>query len=168
MMKLIELASYEQIEQVSELYRVIWNSKDNSIKSRMIKHKSYKRFKGFVILSDENKVLGFSYGYSSLPGQFYHELLAKEFKKDEYQYWLQDCFEFVELAVHPSYRKKGLGTLLIEKLLEDLDNKTAILTTQMDNKSARSLYDSLHWKVLKAPFYPSNTKHPYVIMGKEI
>ena len=168
MMKLLDFASNEIIEQVSELYKEVWNKEDNSIKERIIRHKSYKGFKGYVILNDEDKIIGFSYGYTSLPGQFYHELLAKEFNAEEYQYWLQDCFEIVELAIHSSYRKQGLGKMLMEKLLEDIDNKTAILTTQMENKAACSLYESLHWKVLKAPFYPSNTKQPYVIMGKEI
>ncbi|MEH7383771.1 GNAT family N-acetyltransferase [Bacillus sp. JJ1533] len=168
MVKVLELASKEVLQQVSELYKEVWNSEDNTIKERILKHSSYKGFRGFVILSKEDKVIGFSYGYTSLPGQFYHELLAKEFNSEEYHNWLQDCFEFVELAVHPSYRKQGLGKMLITKLLEDVDNKTTILTTQIDNYSARSLYESLHWKVLKEPFYPSNSKQPYVILGKEL
>ena len=168
MVEILELASNEIIQQVSDLYKEVWKSEDNSIKERIIKHSSYKGYRGFVILSKEDKVIGFSYGYTSLPGQFYHELLAKEFNSEEYHNWLQDCFEFVELSVHPSYRKQGLGKLLSTKLLENLENKTAILTTQNDNNSARSLYESLHWKVLKEAFYPSNSKQPYVIMGKEL
>lgn len=58
--------------------------------------------------------------------------------------------------------------MLITKLLEDVSHKTAILTTQINNYSARSLYKSLGWKVLKEPFYPGNSKQAYVIMGKEI
>ncbi len=168
MVKVLELASNEVIQQVSELYNEVWNSEDNTIKERILKHRSYTGFKGFVILSKEDKVIGFSYGYTSLSGQFYHGLLSKEFNSEEYHNWLQDCFEFVELAVHPSYRKQGLGKMLITKLLDDVDNKTTILTTQIDNYSARSLYESLHWEVLKEPFYPSNSKQPYVIMGKEL
>ena len=168
MVKIIELAENDVIQKVSELYKEIWSSEDDSIKERILKHSSYRGYRGFVILSREDRVIGFSYGYTSLPGQFYHELLAKEFTSEEYQKWLQDCFEFVELAVHPSYRKQGLGKMLITKLLEDVDNRTTILTTQIDNKSARSLYESLQWKVLKEPFYPSSLEHPYVIMGKEL
>lgn len=168
MVKVLELESNEVLQQVSELYKEVWNSEDNSIKERILKHSSYVGFRGLVNLSNEGKVIGFSYGYTSLPGQFYHELLAKEFNSEEYHQWLQDCFEFVELAVQPSYRKRGLGKMLITKLLEAVDNKTTILTTQIDNNSARSLYESLNWKVLKEPFYPSNSKQPYVIMGKKL
>ena len=168
MVRVLALASNEVLHQVSELYKEVWNNEDSSINERILRHSSYKGFRGFVILSKEDKLVGFSYGYTSLPGQFYHELLAKEFNSEEYHIWLQDCFEFVELAVHPSYRKQGLGKLLITKLLEDVENKTSILTTQVMNNSARSLYESLHWKVLKEPFYPGNSKQPYVIMGKEL
>ena len=168
MVKVLELASDEVLQQVSELYKEVWDSEDNSIKERILKHSSYEGFRGFVVLSNKDKVIGFSYGYTSLPGQFYHEILAKEFNSEEYHQCLQDCFEIVELAVQPSYRKKGLGTMLITKLLEAVDNKTAILTPQINNISARSLYESLHWKVLKEPFYPSNSKQPYVIMGKKL
>lgn len=168
MVKVIELESNEVIQKVSELYKEVWNSEDHSIKERIVKHSSYEGFRGFVIQSKEDRVIGFSYGYTSMPGQFYHELLAKEFNSEEYYDWLQDCFEFVELAVHPSYRKQGLGKMLISKLLEGVDNSTTVLTTQINNNSARSLYESLQWKVLKEPFYPSNTKMPYVIMGKKL
>ena len=168
MVKVLELAGNEIVQQVSELYMQVWKSEDLSIKKRILKHSTYEGFRGFIIMTEEDRVIGFAYGYTSLPGQFYHELLAKELNEKEYKLWLQDCFEFVELAVHPSYRKKGYGKMLITKLLEDVDNKTTILTTQMDNTSARSLYESLQWKVLKAPFYPGNSKEPYVIMGKEL
>jgi len=67
-----------------------------------------------------------------------------------------------------AFIKEGYGKMLITKLLEDVNNKNTILTTQMDNTSARSLYESLQWKVLKAPFYPGNSKEPYVIMGIEL
>lgn len=168
MVKVIELASNDVIQKVSELYKEVWYSEDHSIKERILKHSSYEGFRGFVILTEEDRAIGFSYGYTSLPGQFYHELLAKEFTSEEYQEWLQDCFEFVELAVHPLYRKQGLGKMLITKLVEGVDNSTTILTTQINNNSARSLYESLQWKILKEPFYPGNSKQPYVIMGKKL
>jgi ribosomal protein S18 acetylase RimI-like enzyme len=168
MVKVLELANNDVIQQVSELYKEIWNSEDNSIEEQILKHSSYKGFRGFVILSGEDKLIGFSYGYTSLPGQFYHELLAKEFNSEDYRIWLQDCFEFVELAVHPTYRKQGFGKMLITKLLESVNHKTTILTTQSDNNSARSLYESLQWEVLKESFYPSDSKQIYVIMGKEL
>lgn len=168
MVKVLELASNELLQQVSALYQMVWKNDDNSIKESIQKHRSYEGVRGFVVLSEEDNVIGFSYGYTSLPGQFYHELLAKEFNSEECQKWLSNCFEYVELVVHPSYRKQGMGKKLITKLLENVENETAILTTQVDNTPARSLYEALHWEVIKDSFYPSDSKQRYVIMGKEI
>ncbi|MGE6256924.1 GNAT family N-acetyltransferase [Heyndrickxia sporothermodurans] len=91
-----------------------------------------------------------------MPGQYYNNLLEKDFHLEEKHKWLNHCFEFVEVAIHPSYRKQGLG------------KNTAILTTQVNNIAARSLYESLNWKVLKEPFFPSDKNNPFGIMGKEL
>jgi ribosomal protein S18 acetylase RimI-like enzyme len=167
MVKIVPLTSNNDVlQQASELHKDVWNNE--AIKERIIKHSSYKGFTGMAMLSKEEQVIGFSYGYTSLPGQYYHELLAKEFHPEEYHYWFQDCFEVVELAVHASYRKQGVGTTLMTKLLENVDHQTTILNTQSSNNIARALYTSLQWKVLKEPFYPDSLKQPYVIMGKEL
>ncbi|WP_369903547.1 hypothetical protein [Bacillus manliponensis] len=59
---------------------------------------------------------------------------------------------------------KGLGTKLHNKLLENVPNKTSILTTQVDNDIARRIYNKLNWIDVKEPFYLGETA--YVIMGK--
>jgi len=63
------------------------------------------------------------------------------------------------------WRRTGLGEQLAVQLLEGSRNKTAILTTQTDNKPARTLYQKLDWVVDKEEFYPGDIA-PYVIMGK--
>ncbi|WP_243300470.1 GNAT family N-acetyltransferase [Bacillus litorisediminis] len=151
------------LKTIDDLYRQVWN---HSIKERLIKHSSYKGYRGYVIISDKEEVLGFSYGYSSLSGQYYHDLLSKELGPIGYEKWLKDCFEFVELAVHPSHRHLGYGKLLVNRLLKEVNNKTTVLTTQVYNKPVRNLYQGLGWVVIKEPFIPNNDSSPYVIMGK--
>ncbi|GGN54265.1 GNAT family N-acetyltransferase [Oceanobacillus indicireducens] len=168
MVKIMGLTNDEQFQQAATLYEEIWKDNDHSIEERIQKHSSYSGFRGLAILSNEGSMIGFSYGYTSLPTQFYHNLLAEELNALEYQRWLKDCFEFVELAIHPSYRNRGFARLLATKLVEAVENKTAILTTQVDNHPARTLYKSLGWKDIKEPFFPGNSKQAYVIMGKEL
>lgn len=158
----------ENLEQIVDLYHAVWKNEDPLIKQRIQKHSTYQGFKGVIALHRTGEVTGFSYGYVSLPGQYYNQLLSKEFKPDEKQKWLEDCFELVELAVHPSYRKQGIGKLLVSKLLEDAHTKTAVLTTQINNVPARRLYESLGWRSLKEPFFPNNQNDPYVIYGKQL
>jgi ribosomal protein S18 acetylase RimI-like enzyme len=159
----IDMTNENRIKSIDNLYREVW---DYSIKERLIKHSSYPGFSGFVCLSDNEEFVGFTYGYSSLPGQYYHDILAKELDSTGYALWLSNCFELVELVVHPSYRNQGYAKWLVTELLKDVQNKTTILTTQVNNQSARHLYQALDWTTVKEPFFPSNDGTPYVIMGK--
>lgn len=153
------------LESIDSLYRQVWNQ---SIKERLKKHMKYDGFRGYIMKSDDEEISGFSYGYTSQAGQYYHDLLANELGPIEYEKWLEDCFEFVELAVHPNHRNQGYGTILIHELLKDVTNKTTVLTTQVNNRSARSLYQRLGWLVVKEPFIPSKNDSSYVIMGKTL
>ncbi|MED4018778.1 GNAT family N-acetyltransferase [Sutcliffiella cohnii] len=163
-MKILPIKQDEKLlGKIDSLYMDIWN---HSIKERLIKHSSYEGFRGYVIISDDEEVLGFSYGYTSLSGQYYHELLSKELEPKEYEKWLTDCFELVELAVHPARRKQGFGKFLVNELLRGVDNKTSLLTTQVSNHPARKMYENLGWVVVKESFLPNVDSSPYVIMGE--
>ncbi|MCM3237621.1 GNAT family N-acetyltransferase [Heyndrickxia oleronia] len=122
--------------RVLKIDKQVWN---HSIKERLIKHSNYKGFRDYVINSVEGDIIGFSYGYTSSPGQYYHDLISNEVSQIEYDKWLVDCFEFVELAVHPLYRNQGYGKLLINELLRGVKNRTVVLTTQSNDQSAHNL-----------------------------
>ncbi|SET54376.1 Ribosomal protein S18 acetylase RimI [Salinibacillus kushneri] len=159
----------EKIQKIANLYQNVWQSEDNdSIYERFLRHSTYEGYKGLVVVNGYGEIAGFAYGYTSLPGQYYNGLLAKELDSIERKKWLGDCFEFVELAVDSNYRKQGFGRLLVRNLLEGLVHKTAILTTQVHNHSARHFYEGLDWEVVKEPFFPSEKSEPFVIMGKEL
>lgn len=51
-------------------------------------------------------------------------------------------------------------------LLLGVDNKTAVLTTQVTNTAAQSLYTGLGWTVIKNAFILNKTEAPFMIMGK--
>jgi len=159
----IVVTDENRLETMDNLYRKVW---DYSIRERLIKHSSYPGFRGYLCITDKEEIVGFTYGYSSLTGQYYHDILAKELDSTGYTRWLTDCFELVELVVHPSYRNQGYAKYLVTELLKDVQNKTTVLTTQVNNHSARKLYQGLGWTTVKEPFYPSNDGTPYVIMGK--
>lgn len=168
-MKFLPIEGNESLlNQAADLYQEVWGKSDRSIKERLLRHYDYPGFKGIAALSDEAKLLGFSYGYTSSEGQYYHGLLSKEFEAEEYDKWLKDCFEVVELAVHPAARKKGLATTLMNQLLEGNEHHNAVLTTQASNHAALDLYKNLGWLILKETFYPDGVDNPFVIMGKRV
>lgn len=165
-MNMIPITNDKQLVQnIASLYCNVFNETDEQeFAARIVRHMGYEGFKGVAAINKAGEVVGFSYGYTSLKGQFYHDLLAKALSSEDGQLWLTDCFEFVELSVHSDYRGKGLGTLLHNDVLRNVPHKTSVLTTQVDNTAARIMYKKLGWTDVKEPFYPGKT--PFVIMGK--
>ncbi|WP_102028562.1 GNAT family N-acetyltransferase [Salirhabdus sp. Marseille-P4669] len=140
------------------------NDKQEFRKS-LTKHMTYEGFQG-IVAYENSEVVGFAYGYTSLKGQYYRNLLESALTEQQQEDWLQDCFEFVELCVKTTARKKGIGTNLHDALFQNVTTQTAILTTQIDNLAARAMYKKLGWEEIKKPFYPG--EEPYVILGKKL
>ncbi|PQD94785.1 N-acetyltransferase [Pradoshia eiseniae] len=167
-MEILKWDSESNLHSVVSLYQTVWNDWGESHLDRIKRHTGYKGFRGYIAM-DEGDIIGYAYGYSSLSGQYYHELLNDHLSSDGSDDWLNNCFEFVELAVHPKYRKRGIGALLHDQLLNDLPFERAILTTQTDNWPAISLYRSKGWVIISDSFLPlDDPEQPFIIFGKTL
>lgn len=113
------------------------------------KHTTHEGFIGLKATDPVGNLLGFSYGYRSLPGQFYREKLEKKVTQEQAGHWLKDCFEFVELAVDPSHKRMGVGSSLHDKTIIEVLNATSVLTTSIGNTPSLTLYKSKGWIVIK-------------------
>lgn len=131
------------------------------------KHAAYEGFTGFKAIDQSGKLAGFVYGYISLPGQFYREKIAAQLTEEQTLIWLSDCFEFVELAVNPTYKRMGVGSRLHDRLMNEIENKTAVLTTSVENSPAISLYENKAWHLIKTDVPVITSENLQVIMGKE-
>jgi ribosomal protein S18 acetylase RimI-like enzyme len=131
---------------------------------RFLRHSANPGFR-LCLGTAGDKVVGFSYGYTSVPGGWWREIVAAELPADEARYWFEDCFELAELAVVPEHRRRGLGQALHDQLLGGLPHRTALLSTQMENAPAARLYTRLGWSVIQTDFSFPNRPHPYLIMG---
>ncbi|MFB4158473.1 GNAT family N-acetyltransferase [Geomicrobium sp. JSM 1781026] len=159
----------EELHSMSQLYDDVWNSSESStIQERMKLHYEYEGFLGLQVIGPKDELYGFVYGYTSKPGQYYHERLKSNLPSPVYEQWLSSCFELSELVVHPSARRKGVARYLLEHITTVVRHDTAILTTQEANKKARALYEQLGWQTISETFYPSSLLEPYVIMGKNL
>jgi ribosomal protein S18 acetylase RimI-like enzyme len=62
--------------------------------------------------------------------------------------WIGGHFEFVELAVLPAFRGRGVGSRLHDVLLEGVPAERALLSTDAHDSAAVRLYASRGWKSL--------------------
>ena len=117
---------------------------------------------------DGGPVIGFVYGYTGEPGQYWHDLVARALDPATAAAWLPGAFEVVTLAVVPARRGRGLGAALLAAVLAELPNPTALLSTKRMETSALNLYRTRGWATLGAPLRFPGSQTEYLVMGKRL
>ncbi|MCP3738144.1 GNAT family N-acetyltransferase [Rossellomorea sp. BNER] len=145
-----------------ELYGFLFGTDPIAMEKQFQLHSQYPNFEGYLMIKD-NQVAGYIYGYTSVRGQYYHDLLANHLHP--YTGWVKDCMELAELGVHPQYRRQGIAKQLIHTLCQNRREKTAVLTARKNNSNAISFYQKRGWVIIREGFYP-NVPHEFIIMGK--
>ena len=87
-------------------------------------------------------------------------------------YFVLDEGNIINVATHPSYRRRGLAKALLKKLDEaslELDLRELYLEVRLGNESAKALYASNGWYVIgtRKNFYSHPTEDA-VLMKKEL
>ncbi|SCN08081.1 Protein of unknown function [Bacillus wiedmannii] len=69
------------INNMAQLYcKVFEKTNFTEMIERINRHIEYTGFKGIVAMNEENEVVGFTYGYRSLDGQYYKSINEKIIK----------------------------------------------------------------------------------------
>jgi ribosomal protein S18 acetylase RimI-like enzyme len=124
----------------------------------------------FVAEHDEaGRLAGIAYGYEGAAGQWWHDLVSAAMDEAMRTRWLRPGhFEFVELAVRPDLRRRGLGGRLHDALLGGLGAPAAVLSTEVDNEAAIALYSGRGWEVIVPELDFGPAFPPFLVMGREL
>lgn len=96
---------------------------------------------------DKDRLVGFAWGYTGHRGEFWPDLVLRTLP--ELRPWVGGHFELVELAVLPSWRRRGSGAALHDALLDGLPHDRGLLSTDADDRDpAVRLYRSRGWRRL--------------------
>lgn len=120
------------------------NDPDEWAVSPWDRHRSRPGYR-LTLAHDGARLVGFAWGYTGERGQYWSDAIVRELgsKADE---WVDGHFEFVELAVIPEARQRGIGGQLHDALLADLDHRRALLATSRSSEDpAVRLYSSRGW-----------------------
>lgn len=120
-----------------------------------------------VIAREAGAMIGFTYGYTGEPGQWWHDWVVAELGQAAAAQWASRAFEFVELAVRPRAQRAGTGARLHDALLEGLLHRTALLSTWDADTPARRLYLRRGWVTLCAVDRPA-AGPPVLLMGRDL
>lgn len=124
----------------------------------------YPDFRGLVALLD-GRVVGMGFGARFVVGNWWCDKVAAQVGARDPA--LQDAWVLVELGVLEPYRGRGIGSILLTRLLELQPCARALLSTQVANTGARRLYERHGWQYLHSGFVFAEGQEPYVVMRKE-
>lgn len=98
---------------------------------------------------DGDALVGFAYGYTGDPGQWWTDNARTVLPPDVADEWLGGHFELVSIGVLDIARRNGVGRELMHRLLDGLPHQRMLLMTTADaTDPARRLYASEGWRVL--------------------
>jgi ribosomal protein S18 acetylase RimI-like enzyme len=122
----------------------------------------------FLVARRRDEIEGFAYGYRGVRGQWWTDHVAEALGHDLAAVWVdRPHFEVVELHVRPSWQRRGLGTALLDTLLDAQPYAQALLSTRAGSEQARRFYAKNDWLELApldfGPGYPA-----YLVLGKRL
>jgi len=137
-----------------------------SLADTIHRHASRGGFRAFGAFNAQARLVGFSYGYTSEPGLWWREQIAKPLTRDQREYWLADAFELAELHVHPSAQGHRLGSQLHDHVMADLPQTTALLSVMHRSERARQLYTRRGWQTLVQDMrFPTEPSNAFSVLG---
>jgi GNAT superfamily N-acetyltransferase len=114
-------------------------------------------------------IIAFAYGFHGENGQWWHDVvrgaLSAAGGRGYSQAWLSDAFEVAEVHVHPDHQQRGIGRAIVLALTNPRLERTAVLSTQDSDSTARRLYRRLGFADLLTGFSFPGTDPPYAVMG---
>jgi ribosomal protein S18 acetylase RimI-like enzyme len=128
-------------------------------------------FRAVATLTTEGQLAGFGYGYTSGPGQWWHDQVRSALDEPARQYWLSTCFEVVELHVRPAAQGHGVGARQLRALLAMADGKTVLLSTpEADEQRSRAwrLYRRFGFVDVLRDFIFPGDERAFAILGREL
>ncbi|GIF11894.1 GNAT family N-acetyltransferase [Actinoplanes teichomyceticus] len=128
-------------------------------------------FRAVATLTAEGRVMGFGYGYTSAPGQWWHDQVRYALGEQSRRQWLTDCFEVVELHVRPAAQGHGVGARQLRALLAMATGRTVLLSTpEADEQASRAwrLYRRFGFTDVLRHFYFPGDERAFAVLGREL
>jgi GNAT superfamily N-acetyltransferase len=134
---------------------------------RLSYHSRQSGFRCVILRSaPDSEVIGFVYGFPGAKGNWFYDLVSHRLTPALRKQYLDDYFEFAEIAVLPAYQGQGLGGQLHDALLAEVRQTSACLATPEDETNAHHLYRRREWVTLTRGIELPGSVLKFEIMGK--
>lgn len=135
--------------------------------AHVLRHAEFPAFRFVAAINGHGRLTGFAYGYTSLPGQWWHDLVLRAVGRAGAS-WLEDAFELSELHVSPASQGRGTGEQLLRSLADGLPHRTMVLSTPEGENRAWRLYRRVGFVDLARNHLFPGDHRPFGVLGVEL
>jgi ribosomal protein S18 acetylase RimI-like enzyme len=159
------------LDQAMQIYARAMNYPPHAAGQRAVtarRHTGHHGFASRAAVLDDGTVVGFGYGYTTVPGQWWHDLVRRALDKQHQGDWLQNAFELSELHVLPEFQGAGTGRALLTGLAAALPHDTMLLSTPDIQSRAFRLYRDLGFVDLRRHYLFPGDVRPFAVLGARL
>jgi ribosomal protein S18 acetylase RimI-like enzyme len=132
------------------------------------RHATHPGFACRAALLDDDTLVGFGYGYTTRPGQWWHDLVRRAVDAPTAGQWLGDAFELSELHVLPEYQGIGIGRRLLVSLAAAIPHQAMLLSTPDTDTRAFRLYRDTGFVDLARNYLFPGDARPFAVLGARL
>jgi ribosomal protein S18 acetylase RimI-like enzyme len=157
-----------RVAEAMQIYVVAMNYPSYTGAQRSASARTHTTNQGFACraaILDDGRLVGFSYGYTTRPGQWWHDLVRRAVSRDIAAQWLSDAFELSEMHVLPDYQGMGIGRRLLGSLAEGIPHRAMLLSTPDGDTKAFRLYRAMGFRDLARNYLFPGDSRPFAVLG---
>lgn len=161
----------ERIDEAMAIYVAAMDYTASAGRQRALTARNHVHLDGFACraaLLDDEALVGFGYGYTSLRGQWWHDLVRRALAPELARDWLDGAFELSELHLLPDYQGRGVGREILLQLAEAISHRTMMLSTPDADTRAFRLYHSLGFADLRRNYLFPGDARPFAVLGARL
>lgn len=160
-----------RLDEAMAIYATAMHYPAGTAAQRGISARKHTRIEGFACraaVDEQGNLVGFGYGYTSRPGQWWHDLVRRAVSRETAREWLADAFELSEFHVLPQYQGVGIGRQLIISLAEGIPHRAMVLSTPDAETRAFRLYRALGFEDLARNYLFPGDARPFAVLGARL
>jgi len=132
------------------------------------RHTGNEGFACRAAVAEDGTLVGFGYGYTTMPGQWWHDLVERAVSPQDRADWLTDAFELSELHVLPQWHGLGVGRRLLTSLATGITHRSMLLSTPDRDTRAFRLYRSTGFVDLARNYRFPGDVRPFAVLGARL
>lgn len=160
-----------RVDEAMDIYVRAMNYPSHAGSQRAVSARRHATHTGFACraaLLDDGTLVGFGYGYTTVPGQWWHDLVRKALTRDQSAEWLDNAFELSELHVLPDFQGTGTGRRILTELAAGVGHDAILLSTPDIDTRAFRLYRHLGFVDLRRHYLFPGDVRPFAVLGAHL